>query len=117
MRHLFGRILRWTLGALGATAVLGAVLFLYAAHQPRGLVTVDEVIAPGEDAAIMRLVRAATESLDQRAKDDHPTGAMRTEPHGARCRTQVDPKIGIHATSLCLARRRHQAWVRFSNAT
>jgi hypothetical protein len=121
MCQLVGRILRWTLGVVGATAVLGAVLYLHAAHQPRGLVTVDEVIAPGEDAAIMRLVRAATESLDKRAKDDHLYRRdVHFEPHGCvKAELEVDPGIGDRYRHGVFAApgRRYRAWVRFSNAT
>ena len=121
MRHVLGRILRWTLAALAAAAVVAAGLWTYAARQPRVAVTVDEVIPPGEAAVIMRLVRAATASLDERAKDDRLYKRdAHAKPHG--CVTAV---FDVHANLDPRYRHgvfaepggRYQAWVRFSNGT
>mgnify|MGYP003402329451 CR=1 FL=1 len=50
---------------LSAGALLAGMLWAYAARQPQGFVTVDEVIPPAEAETTVRLVRSATQSLDE----------------------------------------------------
>ena len=121
MRHLLGRILRWTLAALGVAAVLVAALWAYAARQPRVPVTVEEVIPPGEADVILRLVRKATASLDERAKPDHLYKRdAHAKAHG--CVTailDVDEDLDPRSRHGVFAEpgRHYETWVRFSNGT
>ena len=119
--HRLGRILRWLLSALGVATVSGGALWLCAAHQPRVPVTIDEVIPPGEAVVIMRLVRAATTSLDEHAKDDHLYKRdAHAKPHGCvKALLEVDPSLDPRYRHGVFAEpgRRYHAWVRFSNGT
>jgi len=121
MRGVFGHIVRWVVGALGVLAVTAGALWLYAMRQPRAMVTTDEVIPPGEQAIILRLVRAATDSLDERAKDDRLYKRdAHAKPHGCVTATlTVDPTLAPRYRQGIFAEpgRVWKAWVRFSNGT
>ena len=121
MQYLLGTILRWLAVVVGFLMVSAGALWIYAAHQPHVPVTVDEVIPPGEDAVILRLVRAATASLDERAKDDRLYKRdAHAKPHGCvKATFTVDPGLAHRYRQGVFAEpgRRYQAWVRFSNGT
>jgi hypothetical protein len=115
------RVLRWTAAVVVALAVLVVVLYAIAAHQPRVQVTTDEVVPPGEADAIMRLVRKATEAIEERAANDRLYKRdAHAQPHG--CVTGVlevfDGLDAIHRQGVfAKPGRRYKAWIRFSNGT
>lgn len=121
MRRVLWKIARWLAAALGVAMVLGGALWLYAARQPRALVTVDEVIPPGEEAVILRLVRAATASLDERASSDRLYKRdAHAKPHGCvKATFTVDTGLAPRFRQGVFAEPGHayRAWVRFSNGT
>ena len=58
--------------------LLVAILWAYAARQPRVEVTTEEVVPPGEAAVVMRLARKATAAIAERAK---PDGLYKRDAH------------------------------------
>ena len=97
------------------------MLWAYAARQPQGFVTVDEVIPPGEAETTVRLVRAATQSLDDEARGDRLYKRdAHAQPHGCvRATVDVAADLGPRYRHGVFAEpgRRWNAWVRFSNGT
>ena len=115
------RILRRTVIVATALVLIVALLWAYAARQPRVQVTTEEVVPPGEAAVVMRLVRKATAAIAERAK---PDGLYKrdahAQPHGCVTGTfevqgGLDPRYrqGVFREPG----RRYKAWVRFSNGT
>jgi hypothetical protein len=121
LRRLARTVLRWTAVAFAAGALLVGLLWTYAARQPQGLVTVDEVIPPDEAGVTVRLVRAATQSLDDEARADRLYKRdAHAQPHGCvRATLDVEPGLDPRYRHGVFAEpgRRWYAWVRFSNGT
>ena len=115
------RVLRWTAAVVAGLAVLVGVLYAFAAHQPRVEVTTDEVIPPGEADAMRRLVRRATEAIEEHAADDRLYKRdAHAQPHG--CVTGMlevfDGLDAVHRQGVfAKPGRRYKVWVRFSNGT
>jgi hypothetical protein len=115
------RVLRWAAIGVTALVVLVAVLWAYAARQPRGVVTTEEVVPPGEAAVVMRLVRKATAAIEERAR---PDGLYKrdahAQPHGCVTGTfEVGDALDARYRQGVFRApgRRYKAWVRFSNGT
>ena len=121
LRRIGRALLRWTAVVFSAGALLAGILWAYAARQPQGFVTVDEVIPPGEAETTVRLVRAATQSLDDEARGDRLYKRdAHAQPHGCvRATVDVEPDLGPRYRHGVFAEpgRRWNAWVRFSNGT
>lgn len=114
MRKLLRRVLLGVVAFYVAGAVWSCV------HSPPVAVTVEEVVPPNEEDAILRLVRLATEAIEEHAKNDHfYKRDAHSVPHGCvRARLQVRPGLdeelrhGVFATPG----KQYRAWIRFSNA-
>jgi catalase len=121
LRRIARAFLRWTAVALTALVLLAGLLWTYAAHQPKALVTVDEVIPPDEADVTVRLVRAATESLDDEARGDRLYKRdAHAQPHGCvRATLDVEPGLDSRYRHGVFTEPGHRwrAWVRFSNGT